>query len=125
MNGVFMSDIPMFDDLPHLCTGNSFCRICTEQEAVRGMNKALDAKEEWRRKADLWIKLLPSGSKFTSEDLTKDVGLPAGETGMNRNNAVGAYLRKLSKAGVVVKSGIEQSKKVSSHGAALILWAKK
>lgn len=60
---------------------------------------------------------------FTSEDVIAIVGLPAGDVEMNANNAVGAMMTGLAKAGVICKTGERvQARRPSSHGAELTEW---
>jgi hypothetical protein len=93
-------------------------------EVTQAQEAALDLASDWKHFADKWFRGIYSGTKFTSEDITEAVGLPAGEEGMNRNNAVGAYMRALSSAGLVKKVGMVSSRRAVSHGAALIEWEK-
>lgn len=88
------------------------------------MAASLSLASDWRYKAEAWFAALPTGATFTSEDLTSWVGLPSGSEGMNRNNAVGAYLQSLSRNKRVVKVDIVSSKSPRSHGATIIVWKK-
>lgn len=113
----------LFDEVPHRCTGE-YCRACSVLRGERGMQQALVSKHDWQQRAQLWFDLLERGALFTSEDLTEAVGLPTGSTGLNKNNAVGAFLRNLSKMGAIVKKGSKGSRKKRSHGASIALWKK-
>lgn len=119
-----MDDMLLFTDVDHRCVGKDWCRVCAENAAAVGMQAALEAKPLWRERADLWFKMLDLGVTFTSEDLVDAVGFPNGEQGTNQNNAVGAYMRALSSRGLVQKVDIRSSQRVSSHGAALVVWKK-
>lgn len=92
----------------------------------RGTALALSPQrlDEWRqeftRVVTTWARL---GQTFTSEDVVDAVGLPAGEHGTNRNNAVGAMMNALARRGVIRKTAKRvPSRRPSSHGAELIVW---
>ena len=76
----------------------------------------------WPDQARDWIRALPVGTVFTSEDLTAAIGLPRAEVSMNRNNAVGAIMRSASTLGLIRKVGLRQSRIPTSHGATIIAW---
>lgn len=64
-----------------------------------------------------------SGHPFTSEDVIERVGLPTGDVGLHRNNAVGAMMNALARRGIIVKTGRHvPSKRAVSHGAELTEW---
>lgn len=107
----------------HGCSGAS-CQVCAADSARNAQQAALDHAQDWRHRARSWFDNLDYGTTFTSEDVTAAVGMPAGTQGANRNNAVGAFLRTLSVAGLVKKVDLVSSKNARSHGAALILWKK-
>ena len=83
-----------------------------EELANKGMQLALDAKREWSEMASEWLRELPKGTRFTSEDLTYSIGYPAGEQIGNANNAVGAKIR------------FTQSNNTRSHGRMIAEWTK-
>jgi hypothetical protein len=92
-----------------------------------GMSKAL-AKEGLDGWKDEFYKaaqyLCDSGDSFTSEDVLDLVGLPSGTIKSNANNAVGAMMNGLARKGKIRKTGERRlSKRPSSHGAELTVWA--
>lgn len=95
-----------------------------ERRKVVGMGKALNAAStEWRYLADRWVKALPPGTRFTSEDLTDAVGLPEGKVGTNRNNAVGAVMAAYSRAALIRDSGAwVKSQRATNHAAKITIW---
>lgn len=76
----------------------------------------------WAERALAWIAAQPIGSRFTSEDLTADVGLPSGDVGQHRNNAVGAVMRAAARTGLVRRVGYVESVRKRSHAAVLSRW---
>lgn len=89
-----------------------------------GMQLALDAKPDWSALADEWFASLPEGTEFTSEDLVNNVGLPTtAESGVNRNNAVGAKIRSLASQSTEV--GSRKTVRISSHSRRVVVWRKK
>ena len=110
------------DKRPHACAGE-YCQVCKlDAQDIRVVPLSLAA--DWKEKAELWFKLLSPGANFTSEDLTDAVGMPAGEVGMNRNNAVGSFILVLRNRGAINKVTVQSSRKRSSHGATLVVWRK-
>lgn len=90
-----------------------------------GTQAALDnAPAEWKDEAYRVIVLLAlSGRPFTSEDLTIRVGLPSGEVGTNRNNAVGAVINAAAREGLIKRTGTRRlSQRRASHAAELAEW---
>lgn len=79
---------------------------------------------EWKQEfADVATRLASAGVPFTSEDVVAKVGLPSGEQGMNRNNAVGAAMTALSARKVIAKTGRRvRAQRRASHGAELTEW---
>lgn len=120
-DGLF--DIPEEKRWVHACTGLD-CPTCASERNSEAMQGALNMANDWVDLANKWFTALPVGYSFTSEDLTDAVGLPAGESGMNRNNAVGAFVRSLSSRNYVKRIDVRSSRKKSSNGAALIVWSK-
>jgi hypothetical protein len=89
-----------------------------------GMQLALDAKPDWSALADEWFANLPEGTEFTSEDLVNAVGLPTpAESGVNRNNAVGAKIRSLASKSEEV--GFRKTVRITSHSRRVVVWRKK
>ena len=111
----------LFDDSVGCGCGNKFCRTCNPP---RNGQAAVDFAADWRLKADKWFDRLPSGSSFTSEDVTLAVGYPAGETGMNRNNAVGGWIQRLANTGRLWRVGDRASRNPQAHGAMIGIWRK-
>ena len=107
----------------HACAGPS-CQYCATMYISAAMDASLSLASDWRYKADVWFDSLPIGATFTSEDLTAAVGLPSGTEGMNRNNAVGAYLQSLSRKRRIKKVDMVASRAPRSHGATIMLWKK-
>jgi len=83
---------------------------------------ALDAKTEWTNQAKAYVKSLPVGTLLTSEDITDVIGMPAGRVATNRNNAVGALMRALSKARLIEHHQYARSKNPQAHGAVIAIW---
>ena len=119
-----MSDWGLWEVEPpkrvHGCSGEG-CLTCA---LPAPMTAALDHAADWRVKADTWFAGLPVGRTFTSEDITRDVGFPAGEQGMNRNNAVGAFIKALKFHNKINNSGYVTSRNKNSNGAVIGVWSK-
>jgi len=101
--------------------------VTGEQLKQEGMQLALmpesidDWKQRFRAAAEY---LADTGAGFTSEDVIYITGLPTGDIGMNANNAVGAMMNALARKGVIKKTQLRrQSKRPTSHGAELVVWA--
>lgn len=94
----------------------------SRRRAESGMDQALgsNAGATWAERAERW--LAERGEPFTSEAIVAMIGLPAGEVGVNRNNAVGALIRKWSQRGSIARVGYAPSTRVESHGALLSIW---
>ena len=101
-----------------------YCKICNPDPVEQAMEAALDMAADWRAQADLWLASQPSGRRFTSEDVTEACGFPAGEQAMHRNNAVGAWIRKMSKRDLITRLDPVPSRNNKSHGATIWLWMK-
>jgi len=96
-----------------------------EQLAERGMQLALDAKQEWSQTADEWLEELPTGTRFTSEDLTYSIGYPnSWNPGLNANNAVGAKIRTWANAGLIARNSFAKTSRTKSHGRLIAEWTK-
>ena len=98
------------------------CRKCNP---VRGVpTSAVDFAADWRYKADRWLCSLNQGERFSSEDVTDAVGFPGGEQGMNRNNAVGAWIHVLARKNLISRVESVASRNPASNGATIWLWKK-
>lgn len=94
-----------------------------EELKAQGQQLALDAAEPWPDRArTAIIRLARTGGAFTSEHVIDEVGLPSGEVGTNKNNAVGAAMTAAAKAQIIVRIGYTNSKRASSHGAVIAKW---
>jgi len=90
-----------------------------------GMQRALNAaREVWKLNFQLHvIRLAQEGYPFTSEDVLARVGLPNGEVGQHKNNAVGAMMNAMAKKKIIQKTGNHvKSKRPTSHDAELTEW---
>lgn len=87
-----------------------------------GQTQALNAKSEWHGRARAYVKSLTPGALITSEDVTDVIGMPAGDIGMNRNNAVGALMQSLARKGLLTRHSYVSSKNPQAHGAVIALW---
>lgn len=89
----------------------------------QGMGIAAEALPTWVDLARYVVRqLAATGEQFTSEDVTAVVGLPRGEVGQHRNNAVGAVMSGEARAGVIKRLGYRNSKRAVSHSAVLSVW---
>lgn len=86
-----------------------------------GQQIALTAADgDWKQTAREALRdLADSGRGFTSEDLTDRVGLPSGDVGANRNNAVGALMSWAVRSGLIVEVGQTRSTRRTSNAAKL------
>lgn len=92
---------------------------------AEGQALAADAApDDWTARFRQAVReLAATGEPFTSEDVTDRAGLPAGDVGTNRNNAVGALMSSAAQAKVIRKTGrLVQSRRPSSHAATLTEW---
>lgn len=89
-----------------------------------GMDVALTVHKDWQESFRETVKAfaqIPRG--FTSEDVIDKIGLPTGETGLHKNNAVGAMMSGMAANKTIKKTGNHvPSKRSSSHGAELTEW---
>jgi hypothetical protein len=99
-------------------------RTSGDQRKEVGQKLALDAKPSWSTLADTWFNELSVGETFTSEDMTDAIGMPRDETGMNKNNAVGAKMGALAKARLIVPVDYVKSSKRTSNSAVIRVWMK-
>lgn len=108
-------------DPPHTCRG-PWCRYCETRGGVEAASAAIDATvkdAEWVNRANDWLNRLPSMAIITADELTRDIGLPAG-TG----NQVGAIFRKWHTAKIIRPVGFTTSGRASNHGRILREWIK-
>lgn len=91
---------------------------------LRGMEQALRKYHLWKEDfAEAAREYAEAGIPFTSEDVLDVVGLPSGETGQHKNNAVGAMMYGLARRGLIKKTGRHvQSRRAHSHAAELTQW---
>lgn len=115
-----MSDM-LFTDAEACGCNRWNCRRCNPSDPFEG---AMRAASDWVYKADRWFSTLPSGAQFSSEDVTAAVGFPAGEQASNRNNAVGAWVRKLATQERILRSHPIASRNRASNGATIWVWRK-
>lgn len=123
VNGVNTNTAVRYDP----ATGNAVLVSETTGETLRdnGLRVALDAAPDpWAAQAKREIVRLASQRvPFTSEDVTRSVGLPRGTVSSNANNAVGALIAAASRRGLIVRTGQRvRSKRASSHAAELTEW---
>jgi hypothetical protein len=96
-----------------------------KEKAEEGMSQASGAGRifGWQHDAGRWFMLLPVGTEFTADDLTKAVGLP--DQGLNRNNVVGAFFNGLAKARFIQWTGkTYKSERVDRHTGMNRVWLK-
>jgi hypothetical protein len=96
-----------------------------KKKADEGMHKAFGAARifEWQHDAGRWFMLLPIGTEFTADDLTKAVGLP--DQGANRNNVVGAFFNGLAHAKFIQWTGATyKSERIDRHTGMNRVWRK-
>lgn len=98
------------------------CRRCNPSDPFDG---ALQQASDWVVKADDWFQCLPKGHCFTSEDVTRAIGFPAGVHALNRNNAVGAWVLRLARRRVIVHHVQVASANPASNGATIWVWRKR
>lgn len=88
----------------------------------QGMARALSGAVPWPDVAMAWVRALPRGEWFTSEDITEAIGLPRGEVGKDANNAVGAVVNAAARAGLIHRESYVPASRSNSHGAVIGLW---
>jgi len=93
-----------------------------EQRKTRGQAHALDAQPDWTPAAIAWVRELPEGETFTTEDITAALGLPRVVPGAFRNGAVGGLIPALKARGLIVPVGYAKSKRKRSHAHLIRLW---
>lgn len=97
--------------------------VAAELAAEAGMDQALHAERVavWKTRAGDWLDEQPEGLLFTADDLVAAIGLP--DSGVARNNAVGAWISAQSQAGRIEFSGeFRKSRRVEGHGNLQRLW---
>ena len=78
------------------------------------------ADEQWKAAAMTeLLRRAATGERFTSEDITNTVGLPSGDTALNRNNAVGALIGSAVKRKEIIEVDWTRSTRPTSNGARL------
>jgi hypothetical protein len=95
------------------------------EKAREGMDKASSSARvfEWRHDAGRWFMLLPVGTEFTADDVTKANGLP--DQGVNRVNAVGAFINGLASMKFIQWTGkTVKSERVDRHTGMIRVWIK-
>jgi hypothetical protein len=95
------------------------------QEAEAGMELAESGKSAimWAYDADEWFETLSVNHEFTGDDVRRAVGVVG--TGANKNNAVGAWFSKMSKARRIEWTGrFHKSVVVSRHANQHRIWRK-
>lgn len=79
------------------------------------------AEPDWAEAAYQWVLALPSGTKFTSEDITDAIGHPLKAD----NRAVGGVMLGLSKSSVIIPTGfLGRSARPSRHAGILREWVR-
>lgn len=86
-----------------------------------GQAQALDAVPSWHDEAIGWFIGLRWGQHVTADDLVAAIGLPR-ESGVNRNNAVGAAFSAAKNASLLTPVGYAPSKRRESHGRTVRVW---
>ena len=101
-----------------------WCDACLNRVGRRdeGMQRSLRSKGEWLIDFEDHVFNLTRGDTFTSEDVTAVVGKPAGETGKDKNNAVGAAIQTLVRKGVIKSVGHAQSVNPRSNASEIKQW---
>jgi hypothetical protein len=102
---------PLRADNPNLEPGGDVLR----DEGMVAVLVATD--EEWKVAAERRLDdLARSGERFTSEDLTRVVGVPPSP------NAVGAIVNAAARRGVIRPVGFTNATRPSQHSATLRVW---
>lgn len=88
-------------------------------ERARGSSRSLS----WSVDAGRWFIQLPLGTIFTPDDVARNCGLP--DEGVNRNNAVGAWINALARAKLIQWTGrTVKSQRVNRHAGENKEWIK-
>lgn len=91
------------------------CLWCDRPQARE--HAALMNDQNWADKATQFILNLPTGTRFTFDQVTSGVGLLPESSGVS-----GAVARKLSAQKLIVVSGIATATRKTSHGRLLREW---
>ena len=96
-----------------------------QRRAQQGTEQALYATAAlpWVQRAERWLAVRVD--PFTSEHLVEAIGLPDGQVGMNKNNAVGALVRAWAQRKCIDRVGYSPARRVESHGALLSVWRRR
>ena len=86
-----------------------------------GIARAISHAAGWYMAAFLaCIERLPRGARFTSEDITLNIGMPPGSP-----NAVGALMHSAAARGLCVKTGdTTRARRRKCHAALLLIWVR-
>ena len=90
-----------------------------------GLARAADGKPEWSQRALEAIAFLARDREtFTADDLVERVGLPAGVSETNRNNAIGAAFSTARLRRIIerVPGAEHYSQRPESHGRRIAVW---
>lgn len=90
-----------------------------EAAKVAGIAQALANPTDapWRVVANECIaRLAASGVEFTSEDVTREVGVPPSGA------SVGAILNNAARSGRIVRTGYVNARRVNQHSALISVW---
>lgn len=93
--------------------------------AAEGMGRADRAErvQAWKQSADWLLDAMAVGSTFTADYIVSKIGLP--DTGVAKNNVVGAWFSAKSKAGILRFTGrFQKSTRVIGHGNLQRVWEK-
>lgn len=97
--------------------------VAAQDAAAAGMVQALRAERValWKARADEWLAARLPGVEFIADDVVRAIGLP--DSGVARNNVVGAWTSAKSRQGAIVFTGkFRKSKRVIGHGNLLRVW---
>lgn len=103
----------------------AFDPVAAKAAADEGMGRAsrADRVQEWKDAAEILFERIPGGATFTADDIVARIGLP--DTGVARNNVVGAWFSSKSKAGAIRFTGrFRKSERVIGHGNLQRVWEK-
>lgn len=90
-------------------------------DKARGIRQVIDHSDERYDAAFYgWIERLPRGTRYVSEDVTGDVGMPPPG---NHSSLVGALMNQAVNLGLCEATGDHtRSRRRRSHGALLCIW---
>lgn len=97
--------------------------MSSDQGRFEGMDVPVDPEARWGSLALEWIRTLPAGDTrtYTSEDVTRAIGLPD-EPGSPANGAVGAAIARALRLGWIARVGDTPARNVRQHGARIGVW---